>query len=200
MSESLQVWHLVLAYRYWIILPLACFEGPLVAFIAGALCARGFFEIEFVFCLLLLGDIIPDFGCFLLGRYAAHSAFFGRLVGRRHIGHPLRVTTALWHRHGFKTMVFGKLSYGLSMPFLVSAGLAGLPLWKFAGYACPVSVLQYALFLASGYYLGWRMNAIASFWQYAPIILAAVLVLAVLLMVVGAWLNRQLSLMSDCEG
>ena len=199
MSDSVRIVHLVLEYRYWVIFPLACIEGPLIAFLVGALAARDLFDIEFTFWLLLLGDIVPDFCCFLAGHYAARSVFFSRIVERTRIGFPVRAVTALWGRHSVKTMVIGKLSYGLSMPFLVSAGLSELSLWKFCSCAIPVSILQYSLFLTSGYYLGSHMNKVASVWHYSQIVMAAVLVLATLSIFVGARINRRFTSMSDCE-
>ncbi len=78
MSEPSQIWLLICAYKYWIIAPLACIEGPMVAIIAGALVARGLFDVEVIFALLLLGDIIPDFGCYLVGYCAWRGRMFRR--------------------------------------------------------------------------------------------------------------------------
>ena len=91
--------------------------------------------------------------------------------------------------HGLKTMAISKLSYGLSIPFLISAGLTGLPLWRFACYAIPITVLQYAAFLTLGFYLGSRFTAVASIAHYAQIIAAAVVVLAILHVLGGSWLG-----------
>jgi membrane protein DedA with SNARE-associated domain len=150
MTASLAIWHLILEYRYWIILPLACLEGPLVAFVVGALAARDLFDIESAFVLLMLGDLLPDFTCFLIGQRAARSGSVGRWLQRHRIGRSTQVVNGLWRDHGLKTMVISKLSYGLSTPLLMTAGMAGLPIWKFAAYALPVSLLQYAAFLTLG--------------------------------------------------
>jgi membrane-associated protein len=199
MTASLEIWRLILEYRYWIIFPLACLEGPLVAFVVGALAARDLFDLESAYGLLVLGDLVPDLACFLLGRRTARSGSFGRWLRRDRIGRPTQVVHTLWHQHGLKTMVISKLSYGLSIPLLMSAGLAGLPIWKFAGYAVPVSLLQYAAFLTLGYYFGAHVRAVASISQYAQLIAAAVVLLGVLHVVVGSWLNRRFSSASDRE-
>jgi membrane-associated protein len=192
MTASLEIWPLILDYRYWIIFPLACLEGPLVAFVVGALAARDLFDIESAFGLLMLGDLVPDLACFLIGRRAARSGSFGRWLKRGRIGRSTQVVSALWREHGVKTMVISKLSYGLSIPCLISAGLAGLPIWKLASYAIPVSLLQYAAFLTLGYFLGSHLREVASISQYAQLIAAAVVLLGILHVVVGSWLNRRL--------
>ncbi len=199
MSVSPAIWPLVLEYRYWIIFPLACLEGPLVAFVVGALAARDLFDLEAAFALLMLGDIVPDLACFLIGQRAARSGSFGRWLKRGRIGRSTRLADALWRGHGLKTMVISKLSYGLSIPFLISAGLTGLPLWRFACYAIPITVLQYAAFLTLGFYLGSRFTAVASIAHYAQIIAAAVVVLAILHVLGGSWLNRRLTSASGRE-
>jgi membrane-associated protein len=199
MTASLEIWHLVVEYRYWIIVPLACLEGPLVAFVVGALAARDLFDIESAYGLLMLGDMVPDLACFLIGRRAARSGSFGRWLKRDRIGRSTQVVNALWRQHGLKTMVISKLSYGLSTPLLMTAGLAGLPIWQFAGYALPVSLLQYAGFLTLGYYLGAHFRAVASISQYAQIIAAAVVLLGILHVLAGAWLNSRLASASDRE-
>jgi membrane protein DedA with SNARE-associated domain len=197
MTTSLPIWHLILEYRYWIVLPLACLEGPLVAFVVGALAARDLFDIESAFVLLMLGDILPDLTCFLIGRRAAGSDSVGRWLQRHRVGRSTQVVNAFWRDHGLKTMVISKLSYGLSTPLLMTAGMAGLPIWKFAGYALPVSLLQYAAFLTLGYYLGSHFGAIASISQYAQLIAAAVVLLGMMHVLVGSWLNRRLGSTSE---
>jgi membrane-associated protein len=199
MSASPAVWQLVLEYRYWIIFPLACLEGPLVAFVVGALAARDLFDLEAAFALLMLGDIVPDLACFLIGQRAARSGSFGRWLRRGRIGRSTRLADTLWRGHGMKTMVISKLSYGLSIPFLISAGLTGLPLWRFAAYALPVTALQYGAFLTLGYYLGSRFAAVASIAHYAQIIAAAVVLLGILHVLGGSWLNRRFTSASGRE-
>jgi membrane-associated protein len=193
MTVSLTLGHLILEYRYWIILPLACLEGPLVALVVGALAARDLFDIESAFVLLMLGDILPDFTCFLIGQRAARSGSLGRWLRCDRLGRPTQLMHDLWRQHGLKTMVVSKLSYGLSIPFLMTAGLTGLPIWRFASYAIPVTMIQYSAFLALGYYLGSYFRAVASISHYAQLIAAAAVLLAMMHVVVGSWLNRRLT-------
>src|SRR5579859_2852137 len=67
--------HLILVYRYWILFPLACFEGPITGFIIGTLVALGYFNVFAAYFLLVMGDIIPDTAYYLLGRYGEKGTF-----------------------------------------------------------------------------------------------------------------------------
>jgi len=147
--------HLLIAYRYWLLFPLACIEGPLVALVAGVLIALGYFNPLLAYVILLFGDLIPDTIYYFIGRYGGWKSLIKRYGSKIGITdeHTEKVSI-LWKTHGVRTMWMGKLSYGLSIPFLISAGLVGMPLKRFLQYAIPVTLFQYGVLMALGYYLG----------------------------------------------
>lgn len=147
--------HLILVYRYWILFPLAFFEGPITGFIIGTLVALGYFNVFAAFGLLLLGDIIPDTAYYFIGRLGGEGTFVKKALLKVGIadGH-MAAARSLWFNHTGKTMFFSKLAYGLSTPFLISAGYIKLDFKKFLMYALPVTVLQYSVLMALGYYFG----------------------------------------------
>mgnify|MGYP001589607689 FL=1 len=51
---------LIQNYGYWILFPLALFEGPITAFIAGTFVALGYFNFFLAFRFVILGELIPD--------------------------------------------------------------------------------------------------------------------------------------------
>lgn len=156
---------LLSAYRYWLVFPLACVEGPAVAAVAGFMVSLGVLQALPVYLLLLLGDLVPDTVFYVLGRTGHQSAFIRRFSEKR-----LAVIEHFWLEHTFKSMVVAKWALGLSGPLLVSAGLARLPFWRFLGAALPISLFQYAAFLAAGYFFG------LSFQTFRGTFLAAELV------------------------
>src|SRR4051794_39487817 len=58
----------LMTYRYWILFPLACIEGPILSFFMGTLCALGYFNPFLVYPIMLAGDLIPDTILFYVGR------------------------------------------------------------------------------------------------------------------------------------
>lgn len=152
MEQALQ---LLLEYRYWILFPLACFEGPITGFVVGTLMALGYFDPVLVLVLLVLGDVIPDAIYYSIGRYAEKNPFIAKYLGKigvtsEHVG----TIRNLWHTHTAKSMVFSKFAYGLSTPFLISAGMVNLGFKKFISYSLPISVAQYVVLVGLGYFFG----------------------------------------------
>ena len=147
--------HLILAYRYWILIPLCFLEGPIVAFVAGSLASLGYFNVYLLALLFFARDISVDAGMYFLGRYGGKTRFATWFLGKvgvtkEHLGGVHR----LWEKNTGKTMFFSKLSYGLAATFLVVAGLVEVSMKKFFAYAILVTVLQYGTLLVVGYYFG----------------------------------------------
>jgi membrane-associated protein len=146
---------LILHYRYWILLPLATFEGPIVTFLAGTLVALGYFNIFVVYLLLLLGDIVPDISYYFFGRYGNRKKLISRYAAKIGIGDEhFDTIRRLWHKHPGKTMFFTKFAYGLSTPFLVSAGIVGMSPGRFLRSSVPISLANVGILLMLGYYFG----------------------------------------------
>lgn len=147
--------HLLTTYRYVILFPLAAVEGPFVALAAGFLVSLGRLEFLPTFAIVILGDIIPDSFYYYLGRFGNRKNLIEK-YGRRFriVAKNFSLAERMWRNHPVKAMVFGKLAYGLSIPFLISAGLVKMPYGRFLLYGLPVTLPNYAIIIAIGYYLG----------------------------------------------
>jgi len=179
MEQALQ---LILEYRYWILFPLACFEGPITGFIVGTLVALGYFNPLLVFIILVLGDVIPDVIYYMIGRYGEQNSLITKYMSKIGItSEHMGVLHTMWHKHTGKSMVFSKLAYGLSTPFLISAGAVNLNLKRFIKYSLPISVAQYAILMGLGYFFGAAYySTITKSVDGIGIIIAAVVVVGVL--------------------
>ena len=171
---------LIAEYRYWILFPLACFEGPITGFVVGTLVAFGSFDGVPAFGLLIMGDVLPDISYYFLGRYGEKGTLVKRALGsigvsEEHFG----VIRDLWHTHTGKTMFFSKLAYGLSTPFLISAGFTKLEFKKFLLYALPVTLAQYSILMGLGYYFGAAYyNTITQSFNGIGILIASMILVA----------------------
>ncbi len=146
---------LIEQYRYLIIFPLACIEGPLLAFVTGSLVALGYFDPFILLLVLVLGDIVPDGIYYLLGRYGKKKSLVERVGPKLGITpERFELVRELWFNHTFKTMAITKYAYGLSIPLLISSGLVNLPFRRFWMSSIPLSFLQYGLLMALGYFFG----------------------------------------------
>ena len=55
-------------YGYYVLFPLAVVEGPILAVIAGFLCATGIMNPFLVYLFIVSGDIVGDSVCYFAGR------------------------------------------------------------------------------------------------------------------------------------
>ena len=184
--------NLILFYRYWILFPLACFEGPILAFVVGALCALGYFDVLPAYGVLLLGDLVPDIAYYFIGRFGERSAFITRYsqkirIKKEHVD----VIRRFWLEHPWKTMLFSKLAYGLSTALLISAGVAGLPFKKFFASAFPITLAQYGLFLFLGYYFSNSFRVVSHSLFGVGILVAGVIIVAVAYYFFGTYVRRR---------
>lgn len=191
---------LILQYRYWILFPLACFEGPVISFIAGMFIAGGYFNPIGAYTVLIFGDIIPDTGYYYLGRFGQRGPLIKRYLGRIGITEEhFDVIHRLWHNHGIKTMFFSKLAYGLSTVFLVSAGLVRMPPRKFYLYAIPVTLLQYGVLMLLGYYFAASFALITNILTDVQIFIAAIAIFIIAYYLLTQYMRRRLLAQKDVE-
>lgn len=171
---------LVLQYRYWILLPLAFMEGPILAFVLGSLSALGYFNIFLSFIVLLVGDLVPDAAYYLLGRYGEQKTLISRYAAKLGIGSEhFDAIRRLWGKHPAKTMFLTKFAYGLSTPLLVSAGIIGMPLQRFLRYTVMISIIQYGVLLTLGYNFGRSFKLVSSTLELIQLAVAGVVAVAV---------------------
>ena len=171
---------LLIQYRYLILFPLAAFEGPIVALIAGFLWRAGYIAALPAYGILILGDIIPDSFYFYVGRFGNRGKFAEKYTLRfRTVFTNFKIIEKLWQNHPKKTMFFSKLAYGLSIPFLISAGLVNMPYKKFISYAIPVTLFQYGVIMAFGYFIGHSYLLAAQYIEQIYVVIAVILILLI---------------------
>jgi membrane-associated protein len=163
-------------YKYQVIFPIAVLEGPIVTVISGILIARGELRLLPAFAVLFAADMVSDPALYYLGRFGRHLlrwlAFIK--IPAKHLERLERQ----FERDPLKTMVVGKLSYGLGSLFVVAAGAARMPWLKFLEYMGLVDAVKSTLLLALGYFFGRAILHLSGYLQYyavAAIVLVLVL-------------------------
>lgn len=155
---------LLLAYRYWILFPIAVLEGPFLALVVGSLSALGYFDPFLAYLILICGDFVPDTVLYFTGRWGKRAALiekYGHKIGLS--GERFTAIERLWREHPKKTMLMSKLALGLSGPFLVSAGLSGLSPRLYYAVAIPVTTIQYGMLLLIGYHFTYSLTLIGEY-------------------------------------
>ncbi len=171
---------IIIQYKYAVLFPIAAFEGPIVSLVIGYLIYLGYLSFLPSFAILILGDLIPDTIYYYIGRLGNKKDFIKKYSSNlRFIADNFTIIEKLWRDHPQKTMFLSKLAYGLSTPFLISAGLVNMTYKKFCSCAIPVTILQYAVIMMIGYYLGHSYELASKYIQYTGILIAIILVVFV---------------------
>ena len=172
----------------------------MVALVVGFLISLGYLSFIPAYLILVLGDIIPDSIYYYLGRFGNERALVKKYFsGEGFLAGHLQAVEKLWHHHGGKTMFFSKLAYGLSTPFLISAGLAKLPVKKFFTYALPVTFGQYLVLLTIGYFFGSSYQKFADYFTSFGLIIAGLGILIVLYLLFSRYARREIIKLEEGE-
>lgn len=167
-------------YRYFVLFPLACLEGPILGFITGSLIPLGYFHPLPLLLVLVAADVIPDMLYYSAGRFGKRANLIER-VGRKVGLTPERfgMLERLWHVHTVKSMLITKFSYGLSTPLLITAGLVHLPFRRFVVLSAALALLQYSVLVALGYFFGQYFAQVEGTLVRVQLLIAAAVVVFV---------------------
>ena len=141
---------LMISYRYFLILPIAIIEGPIVTVIAAFLASQGYFNIFLVYLIVVLGDIIGDLIYYFIGKLGKNHKLLNRLELNGRMG---EVKIYLKENPG-KTLLFGKLTHSAGFIILIGAGAANVPMKKFLLYNLIGTSVKSLVFLLVGYFTG----------------------------------------------
>ncbi len=146
---------LLIKYKYLILFPIAAIEGLVVSLAAGFLVYTGVLNIVPTYIILVLGDFIPDTIYYYIGRLGDHKKMIEKYGEKiKFVKGGFKTIEHLWNNHPRKTMLFAKVTFGMSIPFLLSAGLFKIPYRKFISYTLPITFIQCGVVLSLGYFLG----------------------------------------------
>ncbi len=166
---------ILIKYKYLILFPIAAVEGLVVSLAAGYLVYTGVLHIVPTYLILILGDFIPDTIYYCIGRLGNHADIIERYGGKfKFIKGGLDTVAHLWRTHPRKLMIFAKVTYGISIPFLLSAGICKVPYKKFITYTLPVSLFQCGVVLGLGYFLGKSYELAVGYIHYSYLIVSII--------------------------
>jgi len=169
-------------YKYLAIFLIAVFEGPLVCLFAGFLVFSGHLSIVPTYITVVLGDFVPDVIYYYIGVYGDKKKLIEKYGSKfNFISANINLLRKLWHEHGRKTMFLSKLSFGLSVPFLISAGLVKMPLKKFISLCLPITLFQHIIILTIGYHLGFSFAIAEKYIKLGYITVTLLFIIVIIL-------------------
>jgi membrane protein DedA with SNARE-associated domain len=175
-----QIFDLLIEYRYFLLFPITIIEGPIITVMAGYLSHLGLFNIYAVYCIVVIGDLVGDIIYYLIGKN-------GRLQIIDKWGHYFGIhrknvleMEKIFENHSFKTLFFGKFTFGIGGIIIIAAGAAKVPITKFIFYSIIGTLPKSFLLILAGTFIGSAYLQISKYFDYTAIvsILLAIIILA----------------------
>lgn len=158
--------HLLYAFKYPILFPLAVVEGPILAVVAGFLCIQGFLNPLIVYPIIVAGDVCGDSIVYVLGRWgeSGRHHWWSRLIGlnAEKIGRARRYFNA----NPVKTVSLSKLILGVGVAGIFLAGHSRIPYRIFIAVCLVTSAAQYTVYLGIGLLFGRAYKEINIYLNY----------------------------------
>ena len=173
---------LLYKYKYVLLFPLAIVEGPVLAVIAGFLCANKFLNPFIVYPIIVLGDLVGDSLCYMLGRFGIPE--FLKVILKKLGVNPINMDTArsYFNSNHVKAISLSKITLGVGFAGIYFAGNSKIPYRKFIWVCLLTSALQYVVYLTIGMLFGSAYEKIS---QYIDFLTALIIItaLAILLFI-----------------
>jgi membrane-associated protein len=158
--------HLLYAFKYPILFPLAIVEGPMLAVIAGFLCIQGFLNPLIVYPIIILGDICGDSLVYALGRWGEFSGQgrWNRLIGLNR--EKIDRARTYFNDNPVKSVSLSKLILGAGVAGIFLAGNSRIPYRRFIAVCLGTSAAQYIVYLGIGLLFGRAYKVINLYLNY----------------------------------
>ena len=169
---------LIIAYKYWAIVPFALFEAPLMSIIIGFFAATGQLNIFLAFAIVVCGDFVGDTTLYIVGRWG--RPLFEKVglhlnLSREHV----QMVLEHFEKRDRRAIVISKLVHGIGFTGLAVAGSIKVPYRRFAVTCVIVTICQSAVLAAIGMLSGKAYKTFAYYLGYFNIVATALLLVVV---------------------
>jgi membrane protein DedA with SNARE-associated domain len=169
--------HLLLTYKYIILIPLAIIEGPIVTVICGFLVTLGFFNPLLVYVVMVMGDIVGDGSIYYIGYSGKRFLKYFRVTEEK-----LEKAKTFFHENHKKAIMMSKLVHGIGFTGLVAAGASHVPYKRYFKTCALISIVQSFVMLIIGILFGHAYAQIGKYLNYYAAVVS-VIVLVILLFI-----------------
>lgn len=176
---------LLLTYKYFILLPLAILEGPIITIIAGLFVKSGILNLYLVYLIVVVGDILGDSLAYAIGRFASPPILNKILKLFRISLEKKQKVEDYFNLHKQKTIILSKVIHGFGVAGLLTAGNFKIPYKKYFLTCFLVTILQSAVFLIVGLLFGYLYVVIAKYIKLFS--LTSIIVGVVVLLILFFW-------------
>jgi membrane protein DedA with SNARE-associated domain len=166
---------------YFVIIVLACAEGPILSMIFGVIIKLGYVHLLPIYASLMVGDLIGDVVWYYLGHHFGMRFVrrFGKYfsIEQESIGKVSRV----FHKYKHPILFISKISngFGFALVTLFTAGMVGIPFFLYMVINLVGQFIWTGLLLAVGYFLGdWYLAVDSALGKLGVVALGVVVLFA----------------------
>ncbi|MDQ6842743.1 MAG: VTT domain-containing protein [Bacteroidota bacterium] len=134
--------------------------------IAGFLCTQDYLNLFITYPVIVLGDIIGDTICYMLGRWVTPISL--RRIVKRLSPTPedMNRVRLYFNSNPNKTISLSKVTLGIGFAGIYLAGNAKIPYKRFIKICLITSALQYVVYLTIGLLFGSAYKQISSYLDF----------------------------------
>ncbi len=158
MNPIMVAYHLglIIAYKYWLLAPLAFLEGPLIMMMSGFLLRLGILSLAPTFALLMLGDLFGDALWYYIGYFFGHPFIrkFGKFFSVSE--DKVEAVKKLFERHHSWIIFVSKVTmgFGLALATLITCGISKIPFRRYIALNFLGQFVWTGILLTVGYVFG----------------------------------------------
>lgn len=108
---------------YFLLLLGVMIEGPVTTMLGAAAAAMGYLQVELVFAIAVLGNLLADTVWYMVGRFF-QVEWLQRIAGKHQ--DKIAILTDGMRQHDRKIIFMAKLSAGLAIASFIAAGMVGI--------------------------------------------------------------------------
>ncbi len=171
--------HLIIDYKYLVLLPLSAILGPIISFLAGILIKSGYLTIVYTYLILMAGELIGDVAWYWLGRSRGEKFLvrFGKYFSITHEG--IAAAKKMFSKYHTRILIVSKLTTGLGFApaVLFTAGVSKIPFKKYMALNFYGQIVWTGMLLWFGYLVGNLYAEFNSFFERLTITAAIVVII-----------------------
>ncbi len=144
------VQHLLTVYGYWLMAFGAIIEGETFLIAGGVAAHKGFFHLEGLIVLALMGSTIHDAFFFFLGRFGGHEF----VKHKPKLYAKVEGTLNTFEKYGVWLIIALRFAYGLRTVIPTVLGMSHISFRKFLFFDLIGGILWSCTFILGGYFFG----------------------------------------------
>lgn len=188
-----EILHILEQYKYWIIFPIAIFEGPIMVIITGFLTYLGILNGYIAYVMVVMADIIGDSLYYSIGRLWRSSTRVKKIG--YFLGYDDKSEEFLeehFRKHKMKTFFIAKIAHGVGGTVQIASGIARVGYPEFLWYSVVGTIPKVLALFLIGFYVGQSYIKINSYLHYIALITIGLAFLVLIYFIISKKLKKSL--------